>query len=60
VLRGLSNEDIARQMFLSRYPVGDHIKAILSKVGAHSKQQFIAFGLGSRHPTSLVTDPARS
>ncbi len=46
VLHGLSNEEIAQRLFLSRHTVGDHVKAILGKVGAHSKQEFIASTLG--------------
>jgi DNA-binding CsgD family transcriptional regulator len=46
VLHGLSNDEIARRLFLSRYTVGDHVKAILAKVGARSKQEFIAATLG--------------
>jgi DNA-binding CsgD family transcriptional regulator len=46
VLHGLSNDEIAQQLFLSRYTVGDHVKAILAKLGARSKQEFIAATLG--------------
>lgn len=46
VLQGLSNDEIAQRLFLSRYTVGDHVKAILGKIGAGSKQQFIAATLG--------------
>jgi DNA-binding CsgD family transcriptional regulator len=46
VLHGLSNDKIAQRLFLSRYTVGDHVKAILGKVGARSKQEFIASTLG--------------
>ena len=58
VLRGLSNEEIAQRMYLSRYTVGDHVKAILGKVGAHSKQEFIAFGLAGPNPPTNVEQPA--
>ncbi|HEY3008575.1 MAG TPA: helix-turn-helix transcriptional regulator [Micromonosporaceae bacterium] len=46
VLHGLSNDKIVQRLFLSRYTVGDHVKAILGKVGARSKQEFIASTLG--------------
>jgi DNA-binding CsgD family transcriptional regulator len=46
MLHGLSNDEIAQRLFLSRYTVGDHVKAILGKVGARSKQEFIASTLG--------------
>ncbi len=45
-MHGRSNDEIAQRLSLSQYTVGDHMKAILSKVGAHSKQEFIASVLG--------------
>jgi DNA-binding CsgD family transcriptional regulator len=62
VLHGLSNDEIARRLFLSRYTVGDHVKAILAKVGARSKQEFIAATLGgpNRTPVSSARKPAES
>jgi DNA-binding CsgD family transcriptional regulator len=42
VLEGLSNVEIAQRLFLSPYTVGDHVKAILEKVGTHSKRELIA------------------
>jgi DNA-binding CsgD family transcriptional regulator len=49
ILNGLPNDEIARRLFLSRYTVGDHVKAILAKVGARSKQEFIAATLGGQN-----------
>ena len=46
VLEGFSNREIAEQLFLSLYTVGDHLKAILEKAGAHSKRELIASALG--------------
>ena len=46
VLKGFSNREIAEQLFLSPYTVGDHLKAILEKVGVHSKRELIASALG--------------
>jgi DNA-binding CsgD family transcriptional regulator len=46
VLAGYSNREIAERLFLSPYTVGDHLKAILEKVGAHSKRELIASALG--------------
>lgn len=48
VLEGFSNREIAERLFLSPYTVGDHLKAILEKVGAHSKRELIASVLGGR------------
>jgi DNA-binding CsgD family transcriptional regulator len=42
VLQGFSNLEIAKRLVLSPHTVGDHIKAILEKVGAHSKRELIA------------------
>jgi DNA-binding CsgD family transcriptional regulator len=42
VLEGLSNVEIDQRLFLSPYTVGDHVKAILEKVGTHSKRELIA------------------
>jgi DNA-binding CsgD family transcriptional regulator len=47
VLKGFSNREIADRLFLSPYTVGDHLKAILEKVGVHSKRELIASALGS-------------
>ena len=46
VLTGCSNREIAEQLFLSPYTVGDHLTAILEKAGAHSKRELIASALG--------------
>jgi DNA-binding CsgD family transcriptional regulator len=46
VLEGFSNREIAERLFLSPYTVGDHLKAILEKIGAHSKRELIASALG--------------
>ena len=46
VLEGFSNREIAERLFLSPYTVGDHLKAILETVGAHSKRELIAGALG--------------
>ena len=46
VLEGFSNREIAERLFLSPYTVGDHLKAILEKVGMHSKRELIASALG--------------
>lgn len=61
VLAGYSNREIAERLFLSPYTVGDHLKAILEKVGAHGKRELIASALGCGWrglPHGLIpTDP---
>jgi DNA-binding CsgD family transcriptional regulator len=42
VARGLSNQEIAAEMFLSSYTVRDHLKAIFSKVGVGSRGELVA------------------
>lgn len=51
VLGGLSNDQIAQKHYVSRHTVGDHVKAILRKTGARSKQEFIASILGRVGPS---------
>jgi DNA-binding CsgD family transcriptional regulator len=40
--RGLSNLEIAREMFLSAHTVRDHLKAIFAKVGVASRGELVA------------------
>lgn len=42
VVEGLSNADIAARLFLSVHTVRNHIQAILTKLGAHSKLEAAA------------------
>ena len=42
VARGLSNQEIAAEMFLSSYTVRDHLKAIFAKVGVGSRGELVA------------------
>ncbi|HJQ07508.1 MAG TPA: helix-turn-helix transcriptional regulator [Nocardioides sp.] len=42
VARGLSNAEMADQMFLSPYTVRDHLKAIFAKVGVGSRGELVA------------------
>ena len=55
VLAGYSNREIAARLFLSPYTVGDHLKAILEKVGAHSKRELIANALGGGVRDGFIT-----
>jgi DNA-binding CsgD family transcriptional regulator len=48
LLDGLSNTEIARGLDISAYIVQDHVKAVLGKLGVHSKRELIAGMLGQR------------
>ncbi|MFL6123844.1 LuxR C-terminal-related transcriptional regulator [Actinophytocola sp.] len=48
LLDGLSNTEIARGLDISAYTVQDHVKAVLGKLGVHSKRELIAGVLGQR------------
>lgn len=43
IARGLSNEDIGREMFVSPYTVKTHANRAMSKVGARDRAQLVAF-----------------
>ena len=45
---GLDTREIAEQMVVSEYTAGDHLKAILAKTGARTRQLLLARGLGTR------------
>jgi DNA-binding CsgD family transcriptional regulator len=45
---GLDTREIAEHMVVSEYTAGDHLKAILAKTGARTRQQLLARGLGAR------------
>lgn len=42
LLAGLPNSEIARQLYISPHTVGDHVKAVLDKLGVHSKRELVA------------------
>ena len=48
VAQGLSNPDIAAELFLSRNTVQTHVSHILAKLGAHSRAEIIR--LAAAHP----------
>jgi DNA-binding CsgD family transcriptional regulator len=52
VARGLSNPDIATELFLSRNTVQTHVSHILAKLGAHSRVEIIR--LAAAHPSSAA------
>jgi DNA-binding CsgD family transcriptional regulator len=44
---GLTSSEIAARLFLSEHTVNDHVKAVLSRTGARTRQQLLAVILGS-------------
>ncbi len=48
LLDGLPNTEIAQRLYISTYTVRDHVKAVLDKLGVHSKREFIASILSQR------------
>ncbi len=48
LLDGLPNNEIAQRLYISTYTVRDHVKAVLNKLGVHSKREFIASILSQR------------
>jgi DNA-binding CsgD family transcriptional regulator len=57
VAKGLSNPDIAAELFLSRRTVQSHVSHILTKLGAHSRVD-IARTAAAHQPTPTTTaDP---
>jgi DNA-binding CsgD family transcriptional regulator len=45
---GLDTREIAEQMVVSEHTASDHLKAILAKTGARTRQLLLARGLGTR------------
>lgn len=45
---GLDTREIAERMVVSEHTASDHLKAILTKTGAHTRQILLARGLGTR------------
>ncbi|MDQ6769111.1 MAG: LuxR C-terminal-related transcriptional regulator [Gemmatimonadota bacterium] len=48
MLRGLSNESIARELDISQQTVKSHVHSILGKRGLHSRAEFLAAVLQAR------------
>jgi DNA-binding CsgD family transcriptional regulator len=57
LIRGESNDEIAQALWISRYTVKDHVKAVYTKLGVASRAelsakvfyQHVTPGLGSQH-----------
>ena len=45
---GLDTREIAERMVVSEHTASDHLKAILAKTGARTRQLLLARGLGTR------------
>ena len=45
---GLGTRQIAERMVVSEHTASDHLKAILAKTGARTRQLLLARGLGPR------------
>ena len=56
VARGLANQEIAVELFLSPHTVRDHLKAIFSKVGVSSRGELVA-KLFAEHYGPALHDP---
>ena len=60
VARGLSNQEIAGELFLSAHTVRDHLKAVFAKVGVGSRGELVAklfadhYGPPLHEPTAAV------
>jgi DNA-binding NarL/FixJ family response regulator len=60
VARGLSNQEIAAELFLSSHTVRDHLKAVFAKVGVGSRGELVAklfadhYGPAMHEPTAAV------
>lgn len=55
VARGMSNQQIARQLFISGNTVKNHVRNILDKLGLHSRMEAALFAVRE----SLIEDPPR-
>ena len=53
--RGLTTNEIARELHLSRYTVQDHLKAVYEKVGVSSRGELVAKVFADHHFDGLST-----
>jgi DNA-binding CsgD family transcriptional regulator len=59
VVRGLSVDEIARSLYISRYTVKDHVKAIYTKVGVTNRPELTAKLYYEHHVPALGKDGLR-
>ena len=59
VARGLSNQEIAAELFLSSHTVRDHLKAVFAKVGVSSRGELVA-KLFADHYGPALHEPSAS
>jgi DNA-binding CsgD family transcriptional regulator len=58
VARGLSNPEIAAELFLSPHTVRDHLKAVFAKVGVASRGELVATLFADHYEPALHTPDA--
>jgi DNA-binding CsgD family transcriptional regulator len=55
LVRGLSNEEIARALYITRYTVKDHVKAIYAKLGVTTRHELTAKLFAEHYVPSLIS-----
>ena len=55
LVRGLSNEEIARALHITRYTVKDHVKAIYAKLGVTTRHELTAKLFAEHHVPALTS-----
>jgi DNA-binding NarL/FixJ family response regulator len=53
ISRGLLNDEIAREMFVSKKTVKNHINRLFAKLGARHRAEAVAIWLGAVKPLSV-------
>ena len=55
LVRGLSNEEVARTLHITRYTVKDHVKAIYAKLGVATRHELTAKLFAEHHVPALAS-----